>query len=146
MVILQALLKQVIEQAGEEVVAQIKAAMANPIKRTIETDIRDILALACSLHPTYLIIDAPDELDYPKRLLAHVQPLVDCKARILIMSREVFDMKKFSNIAIIEAKSEPEDIRKYLTAQFEEHDLFDPGNASNFDSLIGDIISKSGHL
>lgn len=146
LVILQALLRQLVEQAGEDVVMQIKAALSDPIKRTKEADLCKILAQACSLHPTYLVIDAPDELDKPRRLLAHMQPLVDCNAHVLITSREISEMKKFPNLLKIEARSKLEDIRKYLTAQFEEHELCEDDDTSEFDGLVDAIVSKSSNL
>jgi hypothetical protein len=146
--ILQALLSQIVEQATEAVLTQIKAAMEDPIRRTKEGGLQQILAQACSLQPIFLVIDAVDELDKLGTLLAHIQPLVDGMAHILITSREIPEMKKFPNALQIEAKPGSEDIRTYLAARFREHELFDGNVPSDLEmeNLVNDIVSKSGNL
>ena len=144
--ILQALVRQVVEQGSEDVIMQIKDALADPNTRTNEVELCKIIAQACTSHPTYIILDAPDELEKPGRILSHLTSLADCKARILITSREMSEMKKFPNTAKIETKSSIEDIRKYLTAQFKEHELCEDDDTSEFDSLINDIVKRSGEM
>ena len=145
--ILQALLRQLVEQGDANVLSQVRDDSSDPSKLRDETDVSRIIARVCSLRKTHLIIDAPDELEKPGDLLCQIQNLVDSGGRVLITSRDVSKVRRHVEKATkVQVRSAGEDMRKYLANRFRESELCDDGDVSPFTGLIDDVISKSGNL
>ncbi|KAH6891489.1 ankyrin repeat-containing domain protein [Thelonectria olida] len=120
--ILQSLLRKLINQANDSTILGL-TEFRDETKG--EPDIKmltDMVVTLCELAPsTYLILDAPDELEAPKRLISIFQTFAAAGCRVLVTSRDTPDLRHDLSIANkMEIRAVREDVSLFLEHCFRE--------------------------
>jgi hypothetical protein len=141
--VLQSLLRQLLEQGDADVVSQLKSFCADPSKLRSAKEVAEIFSTVCSLRRTYLVIDALDEADEQNLILSHLQPLINTGTRILVMSRDLPNIRKRLDLADkMHVKSDLEDVKTYVKSRFRDSGGFSSAGEEGW--LIDDVAAKAG--
>ena len=140
------MLRQAIEQGDSGTVAKAKEACGGDPSQLRELDsICAILADVCSVSATYLVLDAPDELEKPDELLRCLKQIASTSVRLLIMSREMAEIKRrFSSAIKFEVKTDHEDVRRYVNDRIEDSEYSE--ELSEAPDLVNELVSKYGEM
>jgi hypothetical protein len=145
MAILQSILRQVVEHGSKEGISVL-------LKRRNElctTPKPEDLSLAfaevcCKQKRTYLILDAPDELE-TKQIVSRLQSFIDAGCRVLVTSRYHPDLNEaFSNAKQIEAHASTEDLTIYVKHRFAESDFRDTVGSTH--TIVAAVVKKANGL
>ncbi|KAE8555567.1 hypothetical protein TMatcc_002826 [Talaromyces marneffei ATCC 18224] len=143
--ILHYLLRQIIDQASGEMLSTFKDSCGDPNTLQTTTQVVELIALAASGQPIYLVLDGLDELKTPNELLWHILELVKSDIHILITSRDLPQIRKKMNTAIqLDIEPTESDLRLYVTSRLQESDFAE--EVTKDSSLIDDILSKTGNI
>ncbi|KAH7150354.1 ankyrin repeat-containing domain protein [Dactylonectria estremocensis] len=141
--IMQSILRQLLNQAGEETILALvdfqKQAKGEPDIRILF----EMIVTLCELAPpTYLILDAPDELDSPNEIMTILQRFSASGCRVLVTSRDTPDLRHALSAANnIEIQADEEDLVLFL-----EHCFLEQGHdkiARRGRDLIQGVVKKS---
>ncbi|KAK7420387.1 hypothetical protein QQX98_002810 [Neonectria punicea] len=106
----------------------------------------DMIATLCKLGPpTYLILDAPDELDAPKEIMVLLQRFAGAGCRILVTSRDTPDLRNaLSTANHMKLRAVKEDVFLFLEHCFREegHDKI----TQRGHDLIEGVIEKANGI
>lgn len=99
----------------------------------------------CRLQRTFLLLDAPDELDKPKELLEQIQSFVDAGCWVLVTGRNIPDIRGAvrapREIAVLAMR---EDLIAYIHARFRDSEFF--GAVSRDNEILDAIVEKSNGM
>ena len=143
--ILQSLLRQAVEQGHVELIRQVKNACVDPSVLRNSEEIGRILAKACAIRKTYLILDAPDELNEPMDLLAFVDILVQNQCSCMVTSRDISNIRRcFKGAKQFEVKAHPQDLAAFVNWNLRQNGLLEenPGIVN----LVDEVVEKSGQM
>ena len=119
MVILQSILRQVVEQGSNDILSGLLKRRNESRGTPKPGDLSLAFAEGCYKQKTYLVLDAPDELE-TKQIISYLQSFVDAGCRVLITSRDHPDLREaFSAAKQIEAHASSEDLTVYVSIDFE---------------------------
>lgn len=122
-------------------ISTLKESCMDPSIRNLK-DLAQIFARACALRPTYLVIDAPDELNEPDGLLCHFQSFVEAGCRVLVTSRDLPNIRNNLDTADkMEVRSNFEDLKTYVKSRFRESEF--SNEVSEGSGLVCEIASKA---
>jgi hypothetical protein len=145
MAILQSILRQVVEHGSKEGISVL-------LKRRNElctTPKPEDLSLAfaevcCKQKKTYLILDAPDELE-TKQIVSRLQSFVNAGCKVLVTSRYHPDLSEaFSNAKQIEAHASTQDLTVYVKHRFAESDFRDTVGSTH--TIVAAVVKKANGL
>ncbi|KAL3461665.1 ankyrin repeat-containing domain protein [Aspergillus heterothallicus] len=143
--ILNHLLRQIIEQETLESLALIKEACTDPGKLQNASTVAHLISIAGSSQPTYIVLDAVDELRDPTALLSHIPTFVSAGVNVLVTSRDLPHIRKTMKLAShLKITSSPDDLRLYVESRFRDSDF--SGDIEDDPTLLDSIISISGNL
>ncbi len=107
-------------------------------------DLSLAFAEACHKRKTYLILDAPDELE-TKQVVSRLESFVDAGCRVLVTSRDHPDLREaFSAARQIEAHASSEDLTVYVQHRFGESDFHD--TMGNTHTIVDAVVNKADGL
>jgi hypothetical protein len=143
--ILRSLLLQVVERGDRNVVSFLSSSRSAMGTAASAQDLAKSYSTACQHQRTFLVLDAPGELDKPKELLAHLHSFVEAGCWVLVMSRDIPDVRGTLQTARqIEVQATREDLVMYIKARFSESDF--PDTISENNGILDGIIEKSSGM
>ncbi|KAF2111928.1 ankyrin repeat-containing domain protein [Lophiotrema nucula] len=142
LVVLQSLLSQAIEQGNPDFVVKVNDTCGGDLSTLREPNsLCTLLGDAFASKHTYLILDAPDELDKINDVLARISS-IGTKYNLVITSRESPELKRyFPKAMTMEIRSKLEDVQCYARNRLEESDVFE--NLSSASDLVREVVLKS---
>lgn len=132
--ILRTLLLQVAEHGDSTMVAALNK-QRNNIGRT--PDVRALskaFSSTCLTRNTFLVFDAPDELENPKEVVLLMRSLVDAGCKVCITSRDIPEM---------EIMPSREDLTTYVKARLGESDFCDAFDGDKNNDVVDTIVLKA---
>lgn len=142
--ILQSILRQVIEHGSEESISVLLKCRSESSSRQKPGDLSLAFAEVCSKQKTYLILDAPDELE-TKQIVSRLQYFVGAGCRVLVTSRDHPDLREaFPTARQIEAHASNEDLTVYVEHRFGDSDFRD--KVGNVHEIVDAIVKKANGL
>ena len=142
--IIRYLLRQLVGQGDDQLVSTLKKSCKDPAKLANVKDLAQIVAEACALRLTYLVIDGPDELDDPDGLISLLPSFVNAGCRVFVTSRDLPNIRrKLGTADSLEVRSNVEDLITYVESRFSESEF--SIEASSSSQLIHEIVAKADH-
>lgn len=139
------LLCQTIKYSDDEAV---RIANDLRMKASSEPSLEDLVAMITKISqnkPTFLVLDAADELEHVKEVLATIQKLVTGGMRVLLTSRNLLDVSQFFTAAVqIQVRSDPHDLQLYVEHKFASSDF--AGQLSKGHAIIKSVVDKASNL
>jgi hypothetical protein len=143
--ILKSLLRQIVEQSTPVVISQIKAACSDPLKLRNLEGLSNMLAESCSSGKAYIVLDAPDELDNPHKVLSHLKALSEAGCKVLCTSRDLKTIRsQLQQASQLEIEVTSQDLRLYVNSRFQESDFSD--DLDSLCTLTEDLVLNSGKM
>lgn len=142
--ILRTLLLQVAEHGDSTMVAALNK-QRNNIGRT--PDVRALskaFSSTCLTRNTFLVFDAPDELENPKEVVLLMRSLVDAGCKVCITSRDIPEIRgQLSNAKEMEIMPSREDLTTYVKARLGESDFCDAFDGDKNNDVVDTIVLKA---
>lgn len=143
--VLHHLFRQIIDQGSGEMLSILKESCGDPSTLQNANQLVQLLILAASVQPIYMVVDGLDELKSPHELLTHILELAKSKIHILTTSRDLPQIrKKMGSAMLLEIKPTNSDLRLYVASRLQESDFAE--EVARDSSLINDIVSKTGNM
>ena len=148
--ILQAFLRQAIEQADPDLIPDLTRRRNDLGSSPKPTDLASIFSDLCRKQKTYLIFDAADEVENPKPLIAHFRTFIKAGCYVIVTSRDHPDIRALlSNpqhiqIQHIQILADTKDLVAYVQSRFEESDFGGLPGVQN--SLVDTIVQRADGL
>ena len=115
-----------VEQKVDETSPIISKYWREPSSTPKADELFSAIKEVCSQQNSYLIFDAPDELDSPESILSRLYGLVQAGCRVLLTSRDHPDVRAvFASGRQLEVCSYAEDMALYVQYRFQESDFRD---------------------
>ena len=140
--ILQSVLNQVVERGDQNVILSVSKWINSADKISSVEDLWQAFCAACLTQPnTYLILDAPDELENPKMLVGLFQPFVMAGCRLLVTSRDVPDLKNaLGQAKRVQIQADPRDLATFVEGRFRESGF---ENISKSKEFLKEVVNKA---
>ena len=124
--VLRSILQQIVEKGSSNQLALLGQYCKDSDAPTLK-ELSRILAEVVQLSDnTWLVIDALDELDDRKTLIPIIQRLTKAGARVLVMSRNIPDIRDaFQSEKNLEVQVPRSELEVYVSIRFEESDHFE---------------------
>lgn len=143
--ILHHLVRQIVDQGSGEMLSTLKESCGDPSALQNANQVVQLLVLAASVQPIYLVVDGLDELKTPNELLGHILELAKSEIHILVTSRDLPQIRKKLDTAIqLDIKPTDSDLRLYVASRLRESDFAE--EVTKDSGLINDIVSKTGNM
>ncbi|KPM36024.1 hypothetical protein AK830_g10546 [Neonectria ditissima] len=144
--ILRSILHRLINQVEEGVISTLIEFQSEAKGEPDVKIISDMIVTSCRLGPPmYLILDAPDELDAPKEIMALLQKFSGAGCKILVTTRDTPDLRNaLSTASSMELRAVEKDVLLFLDYRFREegHDNI----ACRGLDLIQGIVEKANGM
>ncbi|KUL83144.1 hypothetical protein ZTR_10995 [Talaromyces verruculosus] len=143
--ILHHLLRQIIDQGSGEMLSTLKESCGDPSALQNANQVVQLLVLAASVQPIYLVVDGLDEFKTPNELLVYILELAESEIHILVTSRDLPQIRKKMGTAIqLGINPTDSDLRLYVASRLQESDFAE--EVAKDGSLINEIVSKTGNI
>lgn len=143
--LLHHLLRQIIDQGSGEMLSTLKESCGDPSALQNANQVVQLLVLAASVQPIYLVVDGLDEFKTSNELLVHILELAESEIHILVTSRDLPQIRKKMGTAIqLGIKPTDSDLRLYVTSRLQQSDFAE--EVAKDSSLVNDIVSKTGNM
>lgn len=143
--ILQSILRQVAMDATDDVISLLSEHRRRCQSPPKLDELVAALKETCEKEKTYLVLDAPDELDVSKVVLSRLVTLAKVGCRVFVASRDHPDIRvSLSNARHLEVNSDMNDITLYIRHRFGESDFRDTIGTAH--TIIEALAEKANGL
>lgn len=144
--ILRSLLRQVVECGDKSVISTLNQHRLSMDQSPSLQAFAQAFSTVCAVQGrTYVVLDAPDELENPKELLALCHSFVEVGCRVLVTSRDVPDLRDVLQTATqIQVLARREDLKIFVETRFNESDFRDA--ITGHDGFVDAVIEKANGM